>query len=245
MSRFASFFGVGNGNGADQQPDQPGGGGGGGEEHHHQQQQPRGVPTTRPTGPPTSSSGGGGAPAPAPGSRSSPHSSPHTKKSTTGSSAAPAARSSSSSSNNNNNKKPSHQRQACAAAAAKRKASKYGGNISPQSATALQQLESYADQLEGLENEVMHVETVIGNSKASRVRLLEAKDQIAQTNGYLEKLQYAGVDSIITAELDSGKELAREKRKALNQRCDQLRERLLATSQKLAKVLDALGSPGR
>lgn len=229
---------MGNGNGADQQPDQPGGG-----EEHHQQQQPRGAPTAHPTGPPTPS--GGSAPAP----RSSPHSSPHTKKSATGgsnTSAAAASRSSSSGSfNNNNNKKPSHQRQACAAAAAKRKVSKYGGNISPQSATALQQLESYADQLEGLENEVMHVEAVIGNSKASRVRLLEAKDQIAQTNGYLEKLQYAGVDSIITAELNSGKELAREKRKALNARCDILRERLLAASQKLNKVLDSFGSPGK
>lgn len=43
-------------------------------------------------------------------------------------------------------------------------------------------------------------------------------------------LQYAGVDSIVTAELDTGREMAKKTRKSMNMRCDDLRERVLELS---------------
>ena len=55
------------------------------------------------------------------------------------------------------------------------------------------------------------MEAALRDRRTPRARLLEAKDAVAQLNGSLEKLQYVGVDSIITADLDSGKELAKEK----------------------------------
>lgn len=114
--------------------------------------------------------------------------------------------------------------------------------VSPRSAAALNKLQRYNQELEDLENEVADMEAALQDyPRTPRTRLLEAKDQIAQMNGSLEKLQYSGVDSIITAELESGKERAKEKRKSLNQRCDALRERILQDSKDLQKMLAAGG----
>lgn len=114
--------------------------------------------------------------------------------------------------------------------------------VSPRSATALNKLERYNQEVQELEEEVAGIESALQDyPRTPRARLLEAKDQIAQMNGNLEKLQYNGVDSIITAELESGKERAKEKRKALNQRCDVLRERILQDSKDLQKMLAAGG----
>jgi hypothetical protein len=38
------------------------------------------------------------------------------------------------------------------------------------------------------------------------------------------------VDSIVTAELDTGREMAKKTRKSMNMRCDDLRERVLELS---------------
>jgi len=114
------------------------------------------------------------------------------------------------------------------------------GGLSPRSVSALAKLEDYAHDADALEKLLAGVELCLQDyPRTPRARLLEAKDQIAQMNGNLEKLQYNGVDSIITAELESGKEKAKEKRKALNQRCDSLRERILQNSRDLAKMLTA------
>jgi len=114
--------------------------------------------------------------------------------------------------------------------------------VSPRSAAALNKLQRYNQEVEDLENEVADIEAALQDyPRTPRARLLEAKDQIAQMNGNLEKLQYSGVDSIITAELASGKERAKEKRKALNQRCDALRERILQDSKDLRKMLASGG----
>ncbi len=114
------------------------------------------------------------------------------------------------------------------------------GGIAPLAAKALSKLEEYAQEVQRLETEVDGIEAAMSDyPRTPRARLLECKDQIAQMNGNLEKLQYAGVDSIITADLDTGKELAKEKRKALNQRCDALRERILGISNDLSKMLAA------
>lgn len=114
------------------------------------------------------------------------------------------------------------------------------GGLSPRSVSALAKLEDFAHDADALEKLLAGVELCLQDyPRTPRARLLEAKDQIAQMNGNLEKLQYNGVDSIITAELESGKEKAKEKRKALNQRCDSLRERILQNSRDLARMLTA------
>ena len=69
----------------------------------------------------------------------------------------------------------------------------------------------FCARVQALESECAAVEAALRDRRTPRARLLEAKDAVAQLNGSLEKLQYVGVDSIITADLDSGKELAKEK----------------------------------
>ena len=53
--------------------------------------------------------------------------------------------------------------------------------------------------------------------------LLETRNACRQWSGNLEKFQYVKVDSIITAELTTGKEEAKMKRKTLNKHCEELR----------------------
>ena len=52
-------------------------------------------------------------------------------------------------------------------------------------------------------------------------------NDLAQVSGNLDKLQFSGVDSVITAELQSGQQNARERRKNLNRAAEELRERII------------------
>lgn len=103
------------------------------------------------------------------------------------------------------------------------------GNVSPSSTAALNKLDHFSQQLQGLEAQVDIIESTLAEADIQRTRLLEVKDEIAQLNGTLEKLQYVGVDSVVCAELNTGKELAKANRKKLNQQCDELRDRILAS----------------
>ena len=56
----------------------------------------------------------------------------------------------------------------------------------------------------------------------------ELVNELVQVSGTLDKIQFEGVDAIITAELTSGKAAARNRRKGLNVRCESLRTMALA-----------------
>eukprot|EP00634_Sargassococcus_sp_CCMP2135_P007920 CAMPEP_0198654430 /NCGR_PEP_ID=MMETSP1467-20131203/7709_1 /TAXON_ID=1462469 /ORGANISM="unid. sp., Strain CCMP2135" /LENGTH=250 /DNA_ID=CAMNT_0044390415 /DNA_START=53 /DNA_END=805 /DNA_ORIENTATION=+ len=88
---------------------------------------------------------------------------------------------------------------------------------------ALAKLEDLRAQFVRLEVEVAAVETC-GDEAASRLR---AKAEVAQINGRLDKLQFVGVDSVITTDLPDHQKLdAKAKRKALNADLDDLRRRV-------------------
>lgn len=53
------------------------------------------------------------------------------------------------------------------------------------------------------------------------------------------QLQFTGVDSVLTADLGEGKEVAKQKRKSLNTRCDLLRDRILKVGEALKKAIVA------
>ena len=59
---------------------------------------------------------------------------------------------------------------------------------------------------------------------SSAKELLSVKSAAAQFNGSLEKFQYVKVDSIVTADLRTGKEEAKQRRKKMNKQCEKLRE---------------------
>lgn len=53
----------------------------------------------------------------------------------------------------------------------------------------MDKMEGLSAQLDGMEAQVTVMKAVIDNDAVTRAQLLEAKDQIAQLNGNLEKLQ--------------------------------------------------------
>lgn len=62
---------------------------------------------------------------------------------------------------------------------------------------------------------------------------ISTKNDLAQLSGTLDQLQYGQVDAVVTAELQSGKENAKESRKSCNRKCEQLRKRILQLHAKL------------
>ncbi|GMH97726.1 hypothetical protein TrST_g160 [Triparma strigata] len=86
-------------------------------------------------------------------------------------------------------------------------------------------------KIEELEAELdVFVKTLQKNYKkvrshvSSAKELLSVKSAAAQFNGSLEKFQYVKVDSIVTADLRTGKEEAKQRRKKMNKQCEKLRE---------------------
>eukprot|EP00937_MAST-01D_sp_MAST-1D-sp2_P004932 g4932.t1 len=99
-----------------------------------------------------------------------------------------------------------------AAAAAAAAPSDLSDTSDPAVAAAYQKLGSFYQQLVSLRTQVEGAATI---------------DQLAQQNGNLEKLQMQGIDSVQSAALPSPhKEEVKRQRKALNQQCEELRNRV-------------------
>lgn len=68
-------------------------------------------------------------------------------------------------------------------------ANKWGAGISPKSVAAMDKLETLSGQLDDLEAQVLVIKAVLDNDAVTRSQVLEAKDDIAQVNGTLERIQ--------------------------------------------------------
>ena len=68
-----------------------------------------------------------------------------------------------------------------------------------------------------------------------KINVIELRNNLRQIMGNLDKFQYSKVDSVITADLHSGKDEAKARRKACNKSCDEIREKGSA----LLKALDS------
>ena len=91
--------------------------------------------------------------------------------------------------------------------------------------TALEKLDDFRKQFESLASQVSQVEATV--SSGSLDKKIDAKHLVAQMNGRLDKLQFVGVDSVLTSDLpDDLKDTAKAKRKALNNDLDGLRRRI-------------------
>ncbi|CAK4309035.1 unnamed protein product [Aphanomyces euteiches] len=105
------------------------------------------------------------------------------------------------------------------------------------SESALDQLSELQTSFDNLARKVKEIEWQVTVHNAtptvSRSDLLESKDAIAQMVGALDKLQYNGIDGVITAQLKSGKERVRDQRKALNRHCEALRTSMMSLHQQL------------
>jgi len=106
------------------------------------------------------------------------------------------------------------------------------------SENALMHLSTLSKALRRMERQVYKIEEQF-EMKLEKDELLVFKTTIAQLVGMLDKLQFNGIDSVITAQLQSGKEKAREKRKTLNQRCEKLRQKILTVHEDIQLLLAA------
>ena len=90
------------------------------------------------------------------------------------------------------------------------------------SKNALSTLDGLVGEVDKLENLLVDLEKMVGAPDADRLAALGSVRQIV---GDLDKLQATKVDAVSTAELNSGKSVARAERKNINRRIDELRPR--------------------
>ena len=91
------------------------------------------------------------------------------------------------------------------------------------SKNALSTLDGLVGEVDKLENLLVDLEKMVGApDDADRLAALGSVRQIV---GDLDKLQATKVDAVSTAELNSGKSVARAERKNINRRIDELRPR--------------------
>ena len=91
------------------------------------------------------------------------------------------------------------------------------------SKNALSTLDGLVGEVDKLENLLVDLEKMVGApDDADRLAALGSVRQIV---GDLDKLQATRVDAVSTAELNSGKSVARAERKNINRRIDELRPR--------------------
>jgi hypothetical protein len=114
--------------------------------------------------------------------------------------------------------------------------------LSVLSAEALDTLQSLTQKVEGFARQIQEAAQVTAgaSSPADVPRLQVLCGSLAQVNGSIDKLQCVGVDAVMTGPLSSGKEEAKEKRKALNRRIQVLQKNALLAYKDLEQTIESL-----
>ena len=115
------------------------------------------------------------------------------------------------------------------------------GNLSPRSYTAKIKLDTYEQRLDAFKGTLHEFSQRLGSGTFSHDDLTHMKNELAQLNGTLEKLQFNEIDSIVTADLNTGKLQVKAKRKGLNSECEKVRENI----KEVNSIISALISDGR
>ena len=97
---------------------------------------------------------------------------------------------------------------------------------------ALNKLQTYGDSLIRIERNIIYIENILNINNYK-----ELMSQISQLNGNVDKIQYEGIDSIITAELDlHSKQKIKKNRKELNSKCELIRQSIIEIYTFLNKI---------
>ena len=114
--------------------------------------------------------------------------------------------------------------------------------MSALSAEALGQLHTYDGQIAAMQAQVTGFRARCAAGDAARDELVGIKNSLAALNGQLDKLQFQGIDSVVTGPLTSGKEQARAQRKGLNKAAAALSADIKALHADLAAALAKAGA---
>ena len=115
----------------------------------------------------------------------------------------------------------------------------YARKMSALSAEALGQLHTYDGQIAAMQGQVTAFRARCAAGDAGPDELVAIKNQLAALNGQLDKLQFQGIDSVVTGPLTSGKEQARAQRKGLNKAAAALSRDIKELHKQLAAALAA------
>ena len=87
--------------------------------------------------------------------------------------------------------------------------------FSAASAATLGQLEGLDERFGAMTSAADAIEALLDAGSVPAARLVEAKHELAQLNGDLEKFQFTKIDAVETSELNSGKTDAKAHRKVV------------------------------
>lgn len=98
----------------------------------------------------------------------------------------------------------------------------------------MEQLTEFERQYTEIDHAVTDIEDALNCQQITHGK---ARDDLAQLEAKLDKLQFNGVDSIDTFELQTGKEQARALRKVLTRRAEQMHTRMDAIFQEILAAM--------
>lgn len=104
------------------------------------------------------------------------------------------------------------------------------------------QLNTFKQQLELARQNAPDIQLSAGKKRRSQEAddsmsdVLAIKGKLAQMHGTLDKLQMESIDAVMTGPLTSGKADAKELRKALTKRCEQLTEQVQQAAQEAVSI---------
>ena len=128
---------------------------------------------------------------------------------------------------------------ATGAAAAVPERPEFRRKMSALSNEALTQLDTYDSKIAAIQTQVTAFRARCAAPGAGRDELVGIKNRLAGLNGQLDKLQFQGIDSVVTGPLTSGKAQARAQRKGLNKTAAALSKDIKALHAVLAQALAA------
>ncbi|GMI23145.1 hypothetical protein TrCOL_g6779 [Triparma columacea] len=122
----------------------------------------------------------------------------------------------------------------------------FSRRVSEFSAATLDKLSTLEDEIGLFETQVEKLAmqlSDIGNSntisKEVMDDLIASRNDLRQYVGNLEKFQFVKVDAIITADLQSGKEEARTRRKNLTARCEAVRTKQVEIIKRIDELVNS------
>jgi hypothetical protein len=99
------------------------------------------------------------------------------------------------------------------------------------------QLREHEANLELLEQQCAGIQTIVYQFEEMRTQFLNAKSELAQLNGNLERLQAQGIDTIVTQHLNlASQEAVKSERKVLSQRIAFLFDQISVTADYMSKL---------
>ena len=97
-------------------------------------------------------------------------------------------------------------------------APKLSRRYSVESDKRIEKLMLLTDKVDTIEHKFNGFRQAVSDGTASAAQLSTIQDALAQEYGHLEKLQFNEIDAVITGDLTTGKDDARQMRKALSKR---------------------------